>query len=145
MTEAQADHFRLAELAASLGLHDHLCLIYDTPEEQFAAALPYLRKGLERRERCLYVADGAAASAILDALHTGGTDIDRHLREGALTIVDKNEVYLKAGRFDPQAVLGFWMEAVKRAKADGFQGLRVLAEMTWAPGRRDIPGELIEY
>jgi MEDS: MEthanogen/methylotroph, DcmR Sensory domain len=54
---AQTDHSRLAELAANLGLHEHLCPIYDTQEEQFAAALPYLRTGLERGEKCLYVAD----------------------------------------------------------------------------------------
>jgi two-component system, chemotaxis family, sensor kinase Cph1 len=57
VSDAQTDHSRLAELAANLGLHQHLCLIYETPEEQFAAALPYLRTGLERGEKCLYVGD----------------------------------------------------------------------------------------
>jgi hypothetical protein len=53
VSEAQVDLSRLAELTAGLGLHQHLCLIYDSQEEQFAAALPYLRTGLERGEKCL--------------------------------------------------------------------------------------------
>ena len=56
MSDAKRDLSRLAELAGGLGLHQHLCLIYHTQEEQFAAALPYLRAGLERGERCLYIA-----------------------------------------------------------------------------------------
>ena len=62
MSDAKPDLSRLSELASGLGLHEHLCLIYDTQEEQFAVALPYLRAGLERRERCLYLADGNGTS-----------------------------------------------------------------------------------
>jgi len=53
MGDAPGDYSRLAEVVSSLGLHEHLCVIYDTQEEQFAAALPYLRTGLERAGNCL--------------------------------------------------------------------------------------------
>src|SRR5947208_2229743 len=85
MFGAQADFSRLAEVVRGLGLHEHLCLIYDTREEQFAAALPYLKIGLERGEKCLYVVDENTAAAVLDALRRGGTDVDDYLRSGALT------------------------------------------------------------
>ncbi len=62
MFDAQADYARLAEVVEGLGLHEHLCLIYDTLEEQFAAALPYLRIGLERGEKCLYIVDENSSS-----------------------------------------------------------------------------------
>jgi two-component system, chemotaxis family, sensor kinase Cph1 len=146
MSNTQVDHSRLAELAAKLGLHEHLCLIYDTQEEQFAAALPYLRAGLERGEKCLYIVDETTASAVLDALRKGGTDIDHYLRRGALTIVDKNEAYLKTGRFDPDLMIRFWTEAVSEAGAAKFSGLRTLvAEMTWALGSGEGADRLIEY
>jgi chemotaxis family two-component system sensor kinase Cph1 len=57
----QPDLSRLATLTGGLRLHEHLCLIYETQEEKFAAALPYLRAGLERGERCLYIADDNSA------------------------------------------------------------------------------------
>ena len=68
MFGAHADYSRLADMVGKLGLHEHLCLIYDTQEEQFAAALPYLRTGLERGEKCLYIVDENTAAAVLDAL-----------------------------------------------------------------------------
>ena len=101
VSEAKPDLSRLGELAGGLGLHEHLCLIYETQEEQFASALPYLRSGLERRERCLYIADENSGTAVLDALRKEGTDVDRHLRSGALILAGKQETYLKHGRFDP--------------------------------------------
>ena len=62
MVDAHADYSRLAEVVGGLGLHQHLCVIYDTQEEQFAAALPYLRTGLERGEKCLYIVDENTAA-----------------------------------------------------------------------------------
>ena len=76
MSDVKPDLLRLGELAGGLGLHEHLCLIYDTKEQQLAAALPYLRAGLERRERCLYIADENSGTAVLDALRKGGTEVD---------------------------------------------------------------------
>ena len=39
--DVKPDLSRLGELAAGLGLRQHLCFIYETQEEQFAAAVPF--------------------------------------------------------------------------------------------------------
>ena len=101
MSGPKLDLSRLGELAAELGLHQHLCLMYDTQEQQFAAALAYLRVGLERRERRLYVAEENNRAAVLDALSKTGTGVDRNSRSGAPILTEKQETYLKPGRFDP--------------------------------------------
>ena len=146
MSDSQPDFTRLAELAAGLGLHQHLCLIYDTREEQFAAALPYLRTGLERGEKCLYVVDENTAAAVLDALRKSGTDVDRYLRSGALTLAHKQDTYLKQGRFDPDWMIDFLTQAIAEAGAAGCCGLRtLLGEMTWVLGSSDATDKLIEY
>jgi chemotaxis family two-component system sensor kinase Cph1 len=106
VSDAKPDLSCLGELAARLGLHQHLCLIYDTQGQQFAAALAYLRVGLERRERCLYIAEENDHAVVLDALRKTGTGVDRHLRSGAPILTDKQEIYLKPGRFDPDSNQG---------------------------------------
>src|SRR5260370_35906386 len=132
MFDAQTDFSRLAEVVGGLGLHEDLCLIYDTQEEQFAAALPYLRIGLERGEKCLYIADENTAAAVLDALRKGGTDVDQYLRSGALTITHRQETYLKHGRFDPAWMIGFLTQATAEAEAARFSGLTtILGGNTW--------------
>lgn len=92
MGDVKPDLSRLGELAAGLGLRQHLCLIYETQEEQFAAAIPFLRSGLERGEKCFFVADENNGAAILNALRKAGTDVDRHMGSGALIVANKPDV-----------------------------------------------------
>ena len=116
MSDAHADYSRLAEVVGGLGLHEHLCVIYDTQQEQLAAALPYLRSGLERGEKCLYFGDESMAVAVRDALSKIGTDVDQYLRSGALTITHKRETDLQQGRFDPDSWIGFLDQGIAEAR-----------------------------
>ena len=130
MVDAHGDYSRLAEVASRLGMREHLCVIYDTQEEQFAAALPFLTTGLERGEKCLYIVDENTAAAVLDALGKSGTDVDRYLRNGALTIAHKEEIYGDQGRFEPDWMIGFLTEATAETGAARFSRVKTFpAEM----------------
>lgn len=94
---------RLVKAVERLGAHDHLCLIYKTREEQFAAVVPYMRIGLERGEKCVYIVDDNTASTVTDTMHSGGIDIDSMIKSGALVILNKQEAYLKQGYFEPDS------------------------------------------
>jgi PAS domain S-box-containing protein len=144
MSDPQPDFTRLAELAEGLGPHQHLCLIYDTQEEQLAAALPYLKSGLERGEKCVYIGDENTAAAVLDAVRKGGTDVDHYLRSGALTITHKRETDLQQGRFDPDWWIGFLSQATVEALAANFPALRILGNTSWAVRGTNSRGKLIE-
>ncbi|MBI4315333.1 MAG: MEDS domain-containing protein [Chloroflexi bacterium] len=136
-----------------LAVHDHLCLIYETQAEQFAAIAPFVRLGLERGERCIYIADDNTTQTVLEALQGGGIDADEALRSGRLIIAGKRDAYLKQGYFDPDWMIGFLAESTRAAKAAGFSALRVTGEMTWqlggdpSTGSGQVPGveRLIEY
>jgi len=119
------DLSRLAEPASGLGPREHLCLVYETHEQQVAATLPYLRAGLERDERCLYISDEDSAAAVLDALRKCGTDVDRLLRSGALIMANRQETYLKPVRFDPDWWIHFMSQATREASKGKFSGLRI--------------------
>jgi hypothetical protein len=103
--DPKPDLWRVGALAAGLGLQEHLNLIYDT-QQQFAAALPCLRAGFERRERCLDIADENKRAAVPDSVRKTGIGVDRHLWSGAPIPTDKQETYLKPGRFDPDSHQG---------------------------------------
>jgi len=72
----------------ALRLHDHICLIYETPEEQFDAILPYIRKGLESREKCVYVADDNTAAKVERRMRQAWPDFDAWVAKKALVIVE---------------------------------------------------------
>jgi signal transduction histidine kinase len=144
MGDAKPDLSRLGELAAGLGPHQHLCIIYETQEEQFAAALPFLRSGLERGEKCLFVADENSGAAVLNALRKAGTDVDHHLRSGALILANKPSV--KPGRFDPDWWIDFLSQSIQGIGDHKFSGMRTwLGEMTWALAEEIAPETLIEF
>lgn len=79
-----ADHGaeQLTEAIGRLQVHDQRCLLYETREEQFAATVPFIRLGLERGEKCLYIAGENTAAVVLAALEAGGIDTAAALHPG---------------------------------------------------------------
>ncbi|MFA5810124.1 MAG: MEDS domain-containing protein [Thermoleophilia bacterium] len=128
-----------------LGVHDHLCLIYESREEQLAAVIPFMRIGLERGERCVYIADDNTVATVVEAMRAEGIDVDGAINSGALSVTTKHEAYLKEDRFDPDWMIDFLKEAITAAKADGYGALRVTGEMTWMLGGDPGSERLIEY
>ncbi|MBI5186211.1 MAG: MEDS domain-containing protein [Nitrospinae bacterium] len=135
----------LVEAIERLEIHDHLCLIYEGREEQFAAIVPFFKAGLARREKCVYIADENTSQGVLDTLRREIMDVDSALASGALSVITKRDAYLKQGYFEPDSMIRLLKETVESAKEQGFSGLRVTGEMTWALG--DEPGVegLVEY
>jgi len=56
-----------------IGSHDHLCSIYDSQEEHFSVAIPFIRIGLDRGEKCVYVADDGTENVVREAMHAERT------------------------------------------------------------------------
>lgn len=128
-----------------LDLHDHLCLIYETRDEQFEAIVPYFRAGLARGQKCVYIADDNTCEAVVAALRSSGLDTERHLASGALVVLTKQDAYLKQGFFDPDWMIDFLKAATTAALSEGFSGLRATGEMTWVLGPEPGVDRLLEY
>lgn len=130
---------------ASCGNHDHLALIYDNQEEQFDFVVPFLRMGLERGEKAVYIVDDNRPSVIA-AMERYGIDVESATASGALAIITKHDAYLKNGDFDPEWMIAFLTEALEETKRQGFRACRASGEMTWALGpANEINGRVFEY
>ena len=128
-----------------IDVHDHLCLIYESLEEQLAAVIPFFKKGLKSNEQCVYIADDNTAQTVLDAMRTEGIEVGSAIISGALKVISKRDSYLKEGYFDPDSMIQFLKEAVDSAKKAGFRALRFTGEMTQALGNDPGDERLIEY
>ncbi|MEW6587315.1 MAG: MEDS domain-containing protein, partial [Nitrospirota bacterium] len=137
--------FQLIEAIKRLQIHDHLCLIYEKREEQFAAVIPFIRIGIERGEKCVYIADDNTASDVMDAMRADGIDVDSSIKSGALSIITKKDAYLRNGYFDPDMMIKFLKENIEAAKTEGYKALRASGEMTWALGDEIGVERLLEY
>jgi signal transduction histidine kinase len=124
---------------------DHICTIYENTAEQMAGAVPFLKEGLARGERGLYVADDHIVKTLVQALAAAGVAVAQERERDAFWTPTKQDSYLKGGKFDPQTMIDFLRSAQSQALADGFSGLRVVGEMTWALGPEVGNDRLIEF
>jgi PAS domain S-box-containing protein len=114
-----------------LGTHDHFCSIYESPQEHYAVAIPFIRIGLERGEKCIYIADDGMADDLREAMQSDGIDVDRAISSNALVLVTKEQAYLEHGSFHPDWMSTFWKEATRLALSEGFSALRATGETEW--------------
>lgn len=135
----------LARQMAALRPGDHICLVYESEEEQVRAAAHFIAEGLRKGERCAFAADGRASDNVTAALHGGGVNTGRELERGALVYATPGDAYLKAGRFDPEGQFGYLGGLIEQSLAEGFMGLRHAGEMQWALGPEPGCDRLLEY
>jgi transcriptional regulator with GAF, ATPase, and Fis domain len=128
-----------------LGPHDHLCSIYETQQEHYSVAIPFVRIGLDRGEKCIYIADDGKDEMVREAMYAEGIDVERAIADKSLILTAKGETYLKPGSFDPDCVLSFWKEAAQSALSEGFSALRATGETEWLAGGYPAPERWIEY
>ncbi len=130
---------------ADLRPGDHLCSIYNDEEEHRALLTPYLRYGLEKNEKVLYIVDAHTAEEILGYLEEEGMDTRPYLDSGQLAVLTVDDAYIKGGVFDPDGMIRLLTGETELAISRGYAALRVTGEMTWA--LKGLPGSerLIEY
>ena len=84
--EAGSDDPRLLDVLIQIGLHDHICLIYESQGEQLAMPVPSIRMGLERGEKCIFIAPENTLRDVNEALHAIGIDVDEAMNSGSLPV-----------------------------------------------------------
>ena len=124
---------------------DHLCCMYETEEEHRAVLTPYLRYGLERNEKVLYIVDAHTSEAVRGYLRDAGMEVETYLESGQLVFLTSRETYTRGDIFDPDAMIAMLRAETAQALEEGYAALRITGEMSWA--LRGLPGSerLIEY
>jgi PAS domain S-box-containing protein len=124
---------------------DHLCCLYETEEEHRALVTPYILQGLERGEKVVYIVDAHTFKEILEYLESDHNNVQTCLDSGQLSILTRDDSYMREGIFDPDGMISMLRSETDLAIEQGYACLRVTGEMTWA--LRGLPGSerLIEY
>ncbi len=121
------------------------CWIYDTEEEHRLLLTPYLRAGLERGEKVMYIVDNHTEKQILDYLEDDGVNVKPYIKSGQLTIMKGEDAFPPDGVFEPEKMITLLERETQKALDEGYAALRTSTEMSWAS--RALPGSerLIEY
>jgi signal transduction histidine kinase len=123
----------------------HKCLIYDGhASEQLPVVVPFLLESLQNNWRCLYVGSPEDVHMVEHAFQTHGVNLLRETKRGAL-VLSSDRSHLKAGTFDPRAMVQFLAQAVDDAVKAGFVGLCATGDMRWELGDDKNLDRLMEY
>ena len=128
-----------------LGPHDHLCSIYESHQDHYAVAIPFIRIGLDRGEKCIYIADDGTVGDVREAMQSEGIDVERVTASKALVLATKEQAYLEHGSFNPDWMFTFWREATQLAMSEGFSALRATGETEWVLRGGDGLERWMEY
>jgi hypothetical protein len=135
----------LSTAAKDLQMGDHVAYFFRSNAERLAFVIPYIAIGLQKNERCLYIAEDNSIPRIYRELEEAGVDVDNAQKRGALSILTKRETYLRHGIFEPEKMITDLNNDVKYSLEHGFSGLRASGEMSWALDLPSALARLIEY
>ncbi|MFB3894338.1 MAG: MEDS domain-containing protein [Phycisphaerae bacterium] len=121
----------------------HILKLYRTPTDLLRVVVPYLKAGLAHNECCLWVTDSVPVMKAELALAAAVRDFHRRWRHGQIDIMDSLAWYLAGPQLDPARVLAAYRRRLKTALASGFDGLRLVADMSWVDG--DNWDKVLEY
>lgn len=124
---------------------DHICLFYKNLEEQFATAVPFVKVGLLRGERCLCVLPRKKTELLLSYLTAAGADPRKELECGALLMLTPEEAYLKGGSFNREQMVKMLDDGMRESLKVGFTGFRGCGDLTWAVTDSNACGQLVDY
>lgn len=135
----------LEELMQSLEPHDHLCLIYESPEEWERAVVPFMLSGLKKGEKCVYIVDANTARQVKKILKNAGLDVTAAEKTGQLQVIHEKDSYTRDGFFDPDAMIKLLISETEKALKQGYPALRATGEMSWALRGYTGSDRLLEY
>lgn len=117
---------------------DHLCGFYQNRQQLWRLIVPFIQRGLENGEKCLYVAEESSLQEIQGALQPVqrteelSGQAEGCLAQGRLLLLTADETCLQSGVFSPEALIGTLLRILQEAIAEGYRGLRMAIEMSWA-------------
>jgi hypothetical protein len=124
---------------------DHYCGIYRTDEDQRKLVIDFIRQGVEKHEKMMYIVNIQTATQLKATLAAAEVEVDDLVERGQLVILTAKEAYLKHGEFDPDKMIALLSEETDKALAEGYAALRVTGEMTWALAGEPGSERLVEY
>ena len=114
--------------------HDHTCLIFKNELEFFHCVIPFIIEGLKNNEKCYLVIDDISREEVLRnfkyLFRNGQNPLNIATFKNEIVIEDFKNIYLKKGYFETSSALESYISILERTKSEGFNGLRVFAEIS---------------
>ena len=126
-----------------LRIRDHACFIYTSEQEYQSVLAPFVRAGLEQRQRVLYIHDMRSPETVRAMLRDAGVDVDHAEFREQIVFLSAKQMYARGAGYSFARVLDQMHATTAMALADGWSALRVTSEMTWLLRQTQGPERLL--
>jgi putative nucleotidyltransferase with HDIG domain len=111
---------------------DHMVFLYDDKEStmNIAVIATYIISRINKNEKCFYIYGEIDIELILERLRVS-IDIDKYIKKGQLSILNKNDAYSKEGKFIPKKMIALIKELALEAIEEGYNAFAITGEISW--------------
>jgi anti-anti-sigma regulatory factor len=111
---------------------DHVCLTFSDPDERLDIIADFVARGLDRGHKVLCFTDSLSPQALTEELSWRGIAVARTTADGQLEVSDGGRLWFANGSTSAAATIDTLAAEIELARAQGYNGLRVTADMWWA-------------
>lgn len=108
----------------------HIGGLFDSEREHRALTAAFLRHGLERFEKLVYLADDRSAEQIRAYLSADGVRVEPCVQSGQLQVLQAEAFCRRGEGLDAGSLMAWLQTETGRAGAEGYSGLRAAFEMS---------------
>ena len=124
---------------------DHACAFYASDDERRRAVVAFARAGLAKNERLIYLASDRREDEVFADLALATEDVRSRADAGQVRVLFAGDRYAPGGGFDQGETIASMVADSEVALDDGWSGLRVAGEMSWALDAGLDPRVLADY
>ncbi len=117
------DNTALYTAMRGFGGYEHIALFYRTSAEMYDAVVPFIKVGLERRERCLLIADEYPAETVLAELVRRMPELKDAHGTGGLVIINSGGFCVS-----DDSLTGILEGELEGARDAGYLGIRITGD-----------------
>jgi ABC-type transporter Mla MlaB component len=124
---------------------EHACCRFAQADDRARLAMAFVQAGLERGNKVVYLSAEDDVARLLTDLAAADSRVEEALERDQLEVRPGPDHYTPDGAFDPEQTRDGVREQYARALADGYPGLSVVADMSWALRTELRPDDLVSY
>jgi anti-anti-sigma regulatory factor len=110
---------------------DHACLTFGEAEELFDLTAAFVRDGLAGGLKVMWLSEAGPGSAVAE-LARRGIGVEQAMAAGQMTAAECEGRILAATAFSADTAIGWLTRQLKSCREQGFPGLRIAVDMSWA-------------
>ena len=114
-----------------LGAEDHACLTFGEPEDLFDLTAAFVRDGLAAGLKVVWLSEAGPGQAAGE-LGRRGVAVESAMASGQMTAAGWEGRLLSGPVFRADAAVGWLARELESCREQGFPGLRVALDMSWA-------------